>query len=261
MRKIKSKLNALVNDSHTKWGARFAYTIQALIIYSLVTFSFSTLPNLSKGTLLFLEISRYATVAIFSLEYMVRIWVAENRWKYIFSFYGLVDLVAILPFYLSMTIDLRSFRIIRVLRVFRLIKITKYSKAIKRFKYAFKDVKEELVIFLTATLFLLYISAVGIYYFENAVQPENFTSIFHSLWWAVATLTTVGYGDVYPITTGGKIFTFFVLMIGLGLVAAPAGIIATAMEEAHKAVPDKDINIQSTNTQKELMKRKDKKSN
>jgi voltage-gated potassium channel len=69
------------------------------------------------------------------------------------------------------------------------------------------------------------LAAVGIYYFENESQPESFKSVFHSLWWAVATLTTVGYGDVYPITTGGRIFTFFVLVIGLGIVAVPAGLV------------------------------------
>ena len=76
---------------------------------------------------------------------------------------------------------------------------------------------------------LIYFSAVGIYYFENEAQPEYFTSIFDSLWWAIITLTTVGYGDVYPITAGGKVFTFFILMIGLGIVAIPTGIISSAL--------------------------------
>jgi len=79
---------------------------------------------------------------------------------------------------------------------------------------------------------MLYLSAVGIYYFENAAQPEAFKSIFHSLWWAVATLTTVGYGEVYPITIGGKVFTFFVLMLGLGVVAVPTGLVSSALSQA-----------------------------
>ena len=97
--------------------------------------------------------------------------------------------------------------------------------------------KEELVLFSLATLFVIYISAVGIYYFENEVQPENFKSVFHSLWWAVATLTTVGYGDVFPITIGGRLFTFLVLMIGLSIVAVPAGLLASALQNINK---DKD---------------------
>ncbi len=80
----------------------------------------------------------------------------------------------------------------------------------------------------------MYLSAVGIHYFENAAQPEQFKFVFHSLWWSVATLTTVGYGDIYPITAGGRIFTFFVLMIGLGVVAIPAGLVASALSQARK---------------------------
>ena len=97
--------------------------------------------------------------------------------------------------------------------------------------------KEELIVCLSSMLILLYLAAVGIYYFENEAQPQNFSSIFDSLWWAVATLTTVGYGDVYPITVGGKIFTFLILMIGLGIVALPAGIFAAALTKTFR---DKD---------------------
>ena len=89
-----------------------------------------------------------------------------------------------------------------------------------------------MVLYLFLTLILLYISATGIFYFENDAQPETFSSILHSLWWALATLTTVGYGDVYPITIGGRVFTFFVLMIGLGIVAVPAASLASALSQA-----------------------------
>tara|TARA_B100001093_G_C26364679_1_gene816060 strand:+ start:77 stop:349 length:273 start_codon:yes stop_codon:yes gene_type:complete len=85
--------------------------------------------------------------------------------------------------------------------------------------------KEELIIFTFATFILLYITSFGIYFFEHQAQPDNFASVFHAMWWSVATLTTVGYGDVYSITIGGKIFTFAILMIGLGIVSVPAGII------------------------------------
>ena len=81
---------------------------------------------------------------------------------------------------------------------------------------------------------LLYVAAVGIYFFERDAQPDAFASIFHSLWWAIVTLTTVGYGDVYPITLGGRIFTFFILMLGLGMVAVPTGLLASALSQARE---------------------------
>ena len=88
--------------------------------------------------------------------------------------------------------------------------------------------------FFLVTLVLIFITSAGIYFFENEAQPEVFKSVFHSAWWAIVTLTTVGYGDVYPITLGGKIFTFFVLMIGVGLVTVPAGLVATALSKARE---------------------------
>ena len=99
---------------------------------------------------------------------------------------------------------------------------------------AAKIVKEELVLFLMVAAIFVFVAASGIYFFENEAQPEKFSSVFHSLWWAIVTLTTVGYGDVYPITIGGRIFTFFVLLIGVGIVAVPAGLIASALSKARE---------------------------
>ena len=119
-------------------------------------------------------------------------------------------------------------------RVFRALKLIRYNKALNRFKVAFKIVKEELVLFFIVTMILLFLTSAGIYLFENQAQPEVFKSVFHSGWWSIVTLTTVGYGDVYPITIGGKIFTFFVLMIGIGIVAVPAGLVGTALSKARE---------------------------
>lgn len=103
-----------------------------------------------------------------------------------------------------------------------------------RLRRALQSIKEELVLYVSLTLILLYISATGIYYFEYAAQPEQFKSIIHSLWWAVVTLTTVGYGDVYPITLGGRFFTFILLIIGLAIVAVPAGLLASALSQIER---------------------------
>jgi voltage-gated potassium channel len=222
-------LKSIIENSDSKKSKPFNIFIQLMIIVSLISFSIETFPDLSSTTNNILWIIEIITVVIFTIEYLLRIIIADKPLKFIFSFFGLIDLLAILPFYIASGIDLRSIRIVRLLRLFRMFKLFRYSKAISHFRNAFLLIKHELILYFIATLFLLYISAVGIYYFENPIQPEHFKSIFHSMWWAVATLTTVGYGDIYPITIGGRIFTFFILIIGLGIIAVPSGLIASAL--------------------------------
>ncbi|MDH5326728.1 MAG: ion transporter [Gammaproteobacteria bacterium] len=221
----------MVNSTEHLSGRVFTFSVQFLIILSLITFSVDTLPDLSPWTKQWLQWIEVFTVAVFSLEYVLRIYVAPQKLKFIFSFFGLVDLIAILPFYLATGLDLRTVRVFRFLRLVRILKLLKYSQAVKRYRRALLLVKEELVLFGFVTLIVLYLSAVGIYYFESAAQPQHYQSVFHSLWWAVTTLTTVGYGDMYPVTIGGRVFTFFVLMVGLGVVAVPTGLLASALSQ------------------------------
>lgn len=223
------KLKSIVENNDSKLGRSFDFVIQFLIIVSLISFTIETLPNLSLQFKYILSLVEIISVIIFSIEYILRIIVADNKLKFIFSFYGFIDLLAIFPFYVAHGIDLRSIRIFRLFRLFRAFKILRYSRAMQKFRQAFISIKEELVLFFIAAIFLLYISSVGIYYFEVDAQPEQFSSIFHCLWWAVATLTTVGYGDVYPVTLGGKIFTSIIVLIGIGVIAVPTGLIASAL--------------------------------
>lgn len=227
-------IRRLINNTDHLSGKAFAFTIQFLIILSLVTFSIDTLPDLSSTTKEALYLIEVVTVAIFTLEYFLRIMVAEKKIRFIFSFYGLVDLAAILPFYFSPGLDLRAIRIVRLLRLVRILKLFRYSQAIKRFHRAFLIAREELILFGFVAIITLFLSAVGIYYLENESQPEQFKSVFHCLWWAVTTLTTVGYGDMFPITIGGKLFTFLVLMVGISIVAVPTGLIASALSQARE---------------------------
>lgn len=218
-------------DGQVSFG-KFDYVIQAIIVVSLITFSIETLPNLDssvKETLKYVEV---IIVIFFTIEYLVRVFKSRNRKGYVFSFFGIIDVVAILPFYLSLGVDLRSARAFRLLRLFSLLKLVRYSDAIKRYHRAFLIAKEELILFGTTAIIIIFIASVGIYHFENPLQPEQFSSVFHSLWWAICTLTTVGYGDIYPITIGGKVFTFIVLMMGLGFVAVPTGLFASALSAA-----------------------------
>lgn len=226
---MREAIKRIVELNDNRLSRYFAYFIQALILISILTFSIETIPSLSPETREILRISEIICVVVFTIEYLLRIYVADRKLKFIFSFFGIIDLVAILPFYLAFGVDLRSLRAIRFLRLFRILKLVRYNRAMNHFSRAMKTAKEEIQLFIFITLMLIYFSAVGIYYFENQAQPEHFTSIFDSLWWAIITLTTVGYGDVYPITVGGRVFTFVILMIGLGIVAIPTGIISSAL--------------------------------
>ena len=227
-------IKSIIERNDTREGRIFDIFIQLLIVSSLIFFSIETIPGLSERTLGILRVIEWVTVGIFTVEYLVRIGVADRKLKFVFSFYGVIDLLSILPFYLALGIDLRSIRILRLFRLFRAFKLFRYSMAIRRFHRALLLVKEEMILFTILAVMLLYFSAVGIYHFEHRAQPEAFSSIFQSMWWAVATLTTVGYGDIYPVTTGGKLFTFFVLMIGLGVVAVPTGLVASALSNARE---------------------------
>ena len=222
-------LRRLVEDSDTPAGRAFDITVQALILVSLVTFSLETLPNLSDSARAWLHWIEVGTVVVFSVEYVLRVLVAQRKAAYIFSFFGIVDLLAILPFYLRTGLDLRSVRALRLVRLVRILKLARYSRALRRFHLAFVEAREELLLYLGATAILMFLASVGIYYCENSAQPEAFGSVFDALWWSVATFTTVGYGDVYPVTVAGKALTFVVLMLGLGIVAVPSAVLASAL--------------------------------
>lgn len=226
---MKQYIKSIIEINDNRASRYFTFFIQGLILLSVITFSIETVPDTRPKTQIILRNIEIFCVVIFTVEYLLRIYVADNKLRFIFSFYGLIDLLAILPFYLVFAVDLRSLRALRFLRLLRVLKMVRYVKAMNHFIRAMSSAKEQIFLFIFITIILIYFASVGIYYFENEAQPEKFSSIFDSLWWAIITLTTVGYGDVYPITVGGKVFTFIILMIGLGIVAVPTGIISSAL--------------------------------
>lgn len=183
------------------------------------------------------------SVAIFSVEYLCRFWVCtENpvyagpvrgRIKYALSAMSIIDLLAIAPFYLPMLlpINLRVLRMLRIFRIFRLFKLARYSDAIMMFGNVLRSKKEELLITLLIGLILLVISSTFMYYAENEAQPDKFSSISTSMWWAIVTLATVGYGDVFPVTPIGRFFGALTAMFGIGMFALPAGLLGSAFVE------------------------------
>lgn len=182
------------------------------------------------------------SVAIFSVEYLARVWSSVDleeatdaspiigRIKYMLSPIALVDLISIVPFYLGLylTIDLRFLRVLRLLRLF---KLTRYSPALGALLDVIQRESEALLAAFVVLLIMLVISAGGIYLLENELQPETFGSIPASMWWAIVTLTTVGYGDVVPVTTMGKLFGGLIGLIGIGMIALPAAIMASGFAE------------------------------
>ncbi|RZO22487.1 MAG: ion transporter [Candidatus Thioglobus sp.] len=229
-----TSLKQIVEETDTRMGKVFDLTIQILIVVSAVSFAIETLPGLSSTTIRLLAISEAVIIGVFTAEYLLRLYFSQKKLSFVFSFYGLIDLAAVLPFYLALGLDLRSLRIFRLARLAILLKIFRFSKAARRFQLAFKLVKEELLVFGLFSLALIYLSAVGIYHFEHEAQPEVFVSVFDGIWWATVTLTTVGYGDVVPITTGGKVFTFFVFIVGLSMIAVPSGLVASALSKVRE---------------------------
>ena len=229
-----TSLKQIVEETDTRMGKVFDLTIQILIVVSAVSFAIETLPGLSSTTIRLLAISEAVIIGVFTAEYLLRLYSSQKKLSFVFSFYGLIDLAAVLPFYLALGLDLRSLRIFRLARLAILLKIFRFSKASRRFQLAFKLVKEEILVFGLFSLALIYLSAVGIYHFEHEAQPEVFVSVFDGIWWATVTLTTVGYGDVVPITTGGKVFTFFVFIVGLSMIAVPSGLVASALSKVRE---------------------------
>lgn len=229
----KVTLKEIVSGQADNKSRCFDLSIQVLIIISISGIVIGTLPDLDQRTKSILMAIEKTSIVLFTLEYLLRIYSSNDKLKYLFSFWGLIDFFAIVPTLVLAGLDLRVLRALRLLRLARILKLGRYSRALRRLANAMRDIRDEFVCFLFISLIVFFLAASGIYYFENEAQPEKFSSIPASMWWAVATLTTVGYGDIYPITTGGKVFTALILVLGLGLVAVPAGLIAAALQDSN----------------------------
>ncbi|MGB1020412.1 MAG: ion transporter [Flavobacteriaceae bacterium] len=224
---MRERIHYYLNDTKNKVSVGIDIFIYTIILLTVIDHALQTMPSMQEYHEI-LEEWEKIPIIIFSIEYLFRVYSAPRRSKFLFSFWGLVDVIALIPYYFGLPADLREIRVLRFLSLLR------YDASASKLAQAFNNIKKELLIFSLLSIFTLYVSAVGIYHFENPVQPENFTDIFHSMWWSVATLTTVGYGDIYPITAGGKIFAGLVVFVGLGLVAVPTGLVASAFTQAFK---------------------------
>lgn len=194
------------------------------------------------GLLLFLEA---ATVAFFALEYTLRIWTAQFIYpnlselgaikRYATSFSGIIDLLSFLPYYLPFFFPAGAtvFRMFRVVRIFRLFQINAYYDSLNVIAEVISSKRQQLFSSVFTILLLMVASSLCMYSLEHEAQPEVFSNAFSGMWWSVSTLLTVGYGDIYPITTLGKIFSIFITFLGVGMVAIPTGIISAGFVDQY----------------------------
>lgn len=229
-----------------KAGYYLDWFIMTLITLNVIAVALETVDTLYAQYATFFYWFEVISVVIFGFEYLGRVWACTARSEYSGPISGrlkfasrpmlIIDLLAILPFFLGALLpaDLRFLRALRLFRFFRLFKLARYSESMQAFNRVFQKKKEDLVISFTATMILLLVASSTMYFVESEAQPEQFTSIPQSLWWGVVTLTTVGYGDVHPITPLGQVIGAIVAVLGIGLFALPASILASGFIEEAK---------------------------
>lgn len=236
---MKKKVFELLNSN--KLFLNFLYVLIVLNVLAIILESYKEIRNEFSNAFYYFEIF---SVVIFTIEYILRIWTADldpkftgnsllKRGKFTISTMGLIDLIAILPFYLPFIIpvDLRMLRVLRLFRLLRIFKLGRLSKSLKAINSVLKETKTDLALTVFIAFVLLVLSSTLMYFIESDVQPDKFANIGEAMWWSVATLTTVGYGDVYPITGLGKILSAIIALIGIGFIALPTGIISSAFIE------------------------------
>lgn len=243
--KVKFRVHTLLHPElgNTQWDRALNAFIILLILLNVLAVMLETVPSIYEPNSTFFNYFDLLSVIIFSIEYILRVWSCVHDKRYSHPVYGrlkymvspgaIIDLLAILPFYLHVFLqfDLRMLRILRLFRFLRLFRLTAYMKAAKMIMNVFKATFNQLMLGLVLVIILIIISSSIIYFIEHLVQPDVFTTIPDTIWWSVTTFTTVGYGDMVPVTTIGKMFTSVVLIAGVALFALPAGIITAGFLE------------------------------
>jgi len=237
--------------SRSRSSVCFDSFIILLILLNVLAVILETVDSLYNEFGLYFQIFEFFSVIVFTVEYIARIWTCDlgeryspglrGKLKYAVTPMALVDLLAILPFYLPLfvTVDFRFLRVLRLFRILRILKLARYFETLRKMGRVLMIKKEELTITVSVVIVLLIFASSLMYFVESSAQPDNFSSIPAAMWWAVATLTTVGYGDIYPVTPWGKALGSFIAMLGVGMVALPAGIIGSGfMEEIEKEKED-----------------------
>lgn len=216
----------------------FDFGIILLIVLNVLAVILESVGSIQAGYGVYLRGFELFSVVVFTVEYLLRMWSVtasaefskpvSGRLRFAVRPLPLIDLLAILPYYLFLTgVDLRVIRTLRIMRLLRIAKLGRYYSAFRMITGVIRQQREELLLTLSVLLVLLVISSALMYHAENAAQPDSFPDIPTTMWWSIVTLTTVGYGDVYPITGLGRLLAAIIAIFGIGMVALPAGIIGS----------------------------------
>jgi voltage-gated potassium channel len=235
---IRHRLYSIIFHSDTPGGRRFDVVLLWLILLSIASVFLESVASIRKEYYHYIVPAEWFFTIIFTIEYILRLYSSPNRLRYAFSFYGILDLLAILPGYMGLLIPnvqyLLVIRALRLLRVFRILKLTRYLNEGDVLKQALKASMYKIIVFLATVVTLVTIVGTFMYVIEG--EKNGFTSIPVSIYWAVVTITTVGYGDISPETPLGQFIAGILMIIGYGIIAVPTGIVSAEMSRASKAV-------------------------
>lgn len=226
--KWRTKMNVIIFGTDTFWGKSFDIIVLVIIILSILTVMLESVKSIAVDYGYELKIIEWVFTILFSLEYLARIIASPQPLKYIFSFLGIIDFLAITPTFLNIFFKgshaFVVIRSIRLIRIFRIFKLARYMGGAKTIYQALKASTPKIVVFLVAVLSMTIILGTFMYLFEGNRNP-GFADIPNSIYWAIVTLTTVGYGDITPVTLMGKIMSSVIMILGYGIIAVPTGIV------------------------------------
>jgi voltage-gated potassium channel len=232
MKSIQTRLHRIIFEADTKVGKRFDLLLVFFIILSIAIVMLESDDNILPDYKNWLVVAEWIVTALFTIEYILRIWIVDKPRKYIFSFFGIIDLLAILPSYLGLFVGgtqmLIVVRALRLIRIFRVLKLTRYVKEASALWSALITARNKIGVFLFVVLILVVIMGTVMYIIEKPYN-EGFNSIPQGVYWAIVTLTTVGYGDIAPITVLGKFIAGCIMIIGYAIIAVPTGIVTSEL--------------------------------
>ncbi len=225
----KQRLHEIIYEADTRAGKLFDIILLWVIIFSIAFVMLESVQSINEKYHDFFNVAEWVVTILFTIEYIARIIAVKKPFQYIFSFYGIIDFLATIPKYLSLlfvgTHALLALRALRLLRVFRILKLVRYTGESEFLLKALKASRAKIFVFLFAIIIMTIILGTIMYLVEGGVN-SGFTSIPKSIYWCIVTLTTVGYGDITPITTLGQFISVIIMILGYGIIAVPTGIVS-----------------------------------